>query len=538
MQPRHADLVAKLKTNFPVLVPQLFLVLRTALLFVVFLVVDRAMKTAGDLPAESYAEPYLLAGLVERLGPVLLVSLLALTALLVRFGFLFDRWSALGLGSSLRTFIVALACLMAWPFTTLGYNYYFDQGYTIDRLVISALVPLIWFRPVFVYPFLLLAFAFLWQLGEPDLSSGEHFPFNLQILQVLNLFGAFFLLHALTGKRKTDGFLFLTCCLIASAYWVPGAAKLGMDWITFGHLYLMPLAAYAHGWLSFLEPSQVVALAQTVSWFDWPMRVLLLVVEVGSLCFLWRRSVSCALLVAVTIFHAGTFALYGYLFWTWTGLNLCVLALLMRDRRAHRIAVYSRTYFVMSLLLIATAGRWARPARLAWFDTRLTQTIRFDVVGVSGGTYSLPSRFFSPYGDVFTMANFGYVVADRPRLVFPYGTTSNRAVAERLMDATTPSQIFSLEAEIGSYRYNEQRAQRLYQFIERYFTHWNLAERSGFELEVLGPPAQFWSFPRAGAFRGEEDVRTVIVKEVTMLYDDERLTVIREIEIARIEISS
>ena len=73
MQPRHADLVAKLKTNFPVLVPQLFLVLRTALLFVVFLVVDRAMKTAGDLPAESYAEPYLLAGLAWiPIGPVAL----------------------------------------------------------------------------------------------------------------------------------------------------------------------------------------------------------------------------------------------------------------------------------------------------------------------------------------------------------------------------------------------------------------------------------------------------------------------------------
>ena len=515
---------------------RLFIVLRIATLLAAFLLVDFFLRRAGDLPSDSYARGSLLAGLIDRIGVATVLGLLGLAMILARYGGLLDPWSAFELGGRLRGFIVLLAFLMAWPFTTFEFNYFFDQGYYLERILLALLLPLIWARPVFIYPFLLIAFAILWQLGEPQLSSGAIFPHKLQVLHVLDLFAALLMLHAFTGSRRIDGFFFLTCRLIAGAYWVPGFAKLEMGWITHGHLYHMPLAAYAHGWLSFLEPTTIVAYAQAMAWFDWPMRIFVSIAEIGCLVFLWRRTVTFALLGAVTLFHIATFALYGYLFWTWIALDIAVLVVLARDRRERRIDIYSPTHFAASVVLIAFVSHWAQPASLAWFDTRLSYTYRYEVVGVSGERYRLPPRFFAPYGDVFTMANFSYLVRQHGLLVSPYGITGDRARADRLMEARTPSDIYSLESEIGLRRYDAERAQRFYDFIERYMTNWNARDRSGFNPAALRPPPQFWSFPRDDAFIGQENVREVIVKEVTSLYDNERLKVIRELELARIAI--
>ena len=99
---------------------------------------------------------------------------------------------------------------------------------------------------------------------------------------LLNMFGAVFLVHALFGRRRTDLFYFFALCLVAAAYWQPALTKLKLNWIAHGQLYHMPLAAYAHGWLSFLDPETMVNFSRFVSWFDWPMRIFVYVVEANS----------------------------------------------------------------------------------------------------------------------------------------------------------------------------------------------------------------------------------------------------------------
>ena len=119
---------------------------------------------------------------------------------------------------------------MAWHFSTYGYNYYLDQGHYLDRALLLVLAALVWWRPLFIYPFLLLAFALMWQLAEPGLG-GSIFAHKLQVLHVLNLFAAFFVVHSVSGSGRTDVFLLLCCCLVATAYWVAALAKLDLNWI-------------------------------------------------------------------------------------------------------------------------------------------------------------------------------------------------------------------------------------------------------------------------------------------------------------------
>ena len=329
--------------------PSLQFCIRTVVLLATFLAVDRFMLRVIHLPTESYEQPFLFLEVLKRLGAIGIGAIGAVAFLLSRYGTLLSKWDAFDHSRELRWFIVFLAALMAWPFATLDYNYYFDQGYYVDRILIAVLFALIYFRPIFVFPFLILVFAMMWQLDHPGISEFFIFPHKLQVLHVLNLFGAVFLLHAFTGNRRTDGFYFFTCCLVAAGYWQPALWKFKIDWLTYGHLNFMPLAAHAHGWLAFLPASTVVDLANFVATFDRPLQIFTIAIEAGCLLFLINRHVSIALLISLIAFHLGVFAFYGYLFWTWILLDIALVVVLIRDLGARQIPIYGRGPLLISI---------------------------------------------------------------------------------------------------------------------------------------------------------------------------------------------
>ena len=518
--------------------PIAIFIARIASLLLLFMFVDYFMRRAGFLDASGYEKPYLVFEILRRLGFWAVAAMIALTIVLMRYGTLMSRWSALDAGRQMRWFIVFLAALMAWPFSTYEYNFYFDQGHYMDRIAIAVLVLLVYYRPVFIYPFLLLAFAIMWQFGEPPLGFGAIFPHKLQVLHVLNLFAAVFLVHALTGSRRIDDFLLFTCCLVAAAYWVPSISKWELDWLTHGHLYHMPLAAYAHGWLAYLEPATIVTFANKVSRFDWPMMLSVLLFETGCIVFLWRRSVSVTLLATTIVFHIAVFILYGYLFWTWISLNAALLVLLVRDRKTRKVDIYQPRHFVASVILIGFASYWCNPSGLAWLDTRLSYTYRFEAIGESGKRYTLTPEFFGPYAAVMTMGNFPYLVPDLGLLVGPYGVSRVRARADEIMPLKTADEIFALESAVGQNKYDPEHAAQFYEFIVRYVRNRTANPERAAVFRAIGPAPQFWSFDRGNAYHGEEPIREIIIKSITTLFDDERLVVIREFDLKRLTINA
>lgn len=505
-------------------------------LLALYVVVDYFFARAGYLPRDAYSEGSLLVGWVERVGAVPVVLGAVVFGLLLAFGDLACPWTALSCGVRLRRAVVLLAGLIAWSLSTFGYNHYYDQPYLVERLLIVALVPLIWLRPVFVFPFLLVAYVFFWQIYQPVISAGAHLLHKTHLLHVLSLFSAALLFRAATGYRRMDAFVLLAVCLVGGAYWVPALAKLRIDWLDYGTLHHMPIAAWAHGWLAHLESSDVVALARAIEPFDLPLQLFVLAAELGCIAILARRWLTISLLLALSAFHLGVFALYGYFFWTWIALNLTLLALIASDARERRLDLYGPAQFAVSVLLVGLAGYWWSPSPLAWHDTRLAYTYRYEVTDAAGDRYTLPPRFFEPYGDVFTMANFGYLVDSHGMLVFPYGTSRVAEIATGLASATTAEQIFLLEDTAGRRRYDPVMRERFLEFLARYLTNFN---RNGARLEsvaALGPPPQFWSTPRGRVYTGTEPVRQIAVFEVTTLFDGETVREIRRIEIARLPI--
>lgn len=515
--------------------PFVRLCLRYATLLIVFLAFEAIVMRSARLPDAAYEQPFLIVELIRRFGPLISVCLAIAVVVMVRYGKLMLAWSELENGRLLRLFIVFLALVMAWPLSTYGYNYYLDQGHNLDRALIVFLAALLWLRPAFVFPFLFMAFTLLWQLGVPPLA-GTIFAHKLQVLHVLNMFGAFLALRAVSGTRRSSDFVFMACCLVAAAYWLPALAKLRLNWLADPNLHLLPLAAYAHGWLGFLEPATIVRFSQWVAPFDLPLAIFVLVAEGLCLTFLLHRKLSIGLLVAVIVFHTGVFIYYGFCFWTWVALDAALLVLLLNDLSARRIPIYDRNHLVISVLLIGLGAFWARPPELGWHDTRLTYTYRIDAVGADARRFTLSPRFFSPYEDVFTLMSFSFLVEDHPVLTAPYGVTKDQARARAVNDANTAADVFRLEARIDDVPFNAGRAGDFYALIQRFTSNWNARGRKMSWLEHIKAPRQFWDFSGERPHRANGEIHELIVTEITMFFDGSQLRPIREAELGRLTV--
>jgi len=460
------------------------------------------------------------------------IALLIVTALSVTTGAWKINWHQFEFGRQLRKFILLLATVMVWFVVTLDHNAYFNQGFFADRLILLTVLALFFWRPIFIFPLLIVTYMLFWQLAEPRLNNGSHFAHKLQVLHVLNLFAAWFLLHAHNKKYRLSHFIFLTGCLVASAYWVPAFKKILIGWLYEGELFTMHLNAYAHGWLSFLEPQTIVKISSVTAIFEWPMRVFVLVIEAACILFFWKRRFALFLLTSLCVFHLGVFYLFGYFFWTWILLNIAFISLLLRVTSAQH-SVFTPPYLVLGVVLIFSAKIWCNPASLAWIDGRLTYTYRFVAVGESQTQYQLPFDYFEPYGDVFTMSNFSYLSDNHKMLANPYGST-NRSTAKSLQSVKTIDELITLEKNKGWTSYNQEQTKHFRDFLTQYIRNKNANNKNKW-LNAIAPPRQFWTQGRGNEYTGQEPIISVIVEEVTTLFNGTELSEIRNLDLMEVK---
>jgi hypothetical protein len=509
--------------------------LQIVTLLLVYIVLESLLKQATQLPQSAYFQTFLTSAIMGKFGVVKLLALVTILIISWKKGSLLSRWQTFQQSKLIRLFVVFLALSLAWPLVTLGYNFYFDQGYYLDRVLLLILVAALWWRPMFILPFLVVAMTIMWQLKQPNLG-GSILAHKMQVFNVLILFAATFLIHVVSGYKKTQTFVFMTCCMVASAYWQPALAKLQLDWFNHGQLNYMLMAANAHGWMSFLTSEQIVSFAHHIAWLDWPMRIFVITVEAGCLFFMLHHRVSKILLMALCGFHLAVFTMLGFLFWTWILLDLALLYLLIKGLPKQHWLIYNKRHLAWSVVLIGLCTFWAKPPALGWFDTRLTYTYKIEVVDEFEHHFVLSPEFFAPYEDVFTMASFHYLVEDHTVLVGPYGVTQSAEKVDALQFIFNREELMALEKTYDDIQFNPTRAETFYHFVKQFIINHNSQVSSPIGLGYLAPPRQFWSYKEHEVKQLNQKIKTVIVTEITTLYNDVTLDVIRQKELRQLEI--
>ena len=505
---------------------------RVGILLVAYVFLERGLRQTSHLSARAYAEPVLLVGLVQRLSENLLPVLLFGVLIITRFHALVRAWRDFEHGAELRALIALLIGIYAWTFGAYDYNFYFGQTHGLDRVLLIVCAGLTLWRPIFVLPFLAFTFALIWQFDYPLAWQFSWTEIDLP-LRALVLFGAAFLVNTATRERRTDTFLFLLLCLVASAYWSPGIGKIELDWLTHPYLYFLLPAGYAHGWLGFLDANSIVALTQWLAPFTVPMMLFTLVVELGALVALWRPNITLWWLIACVGLHVGILLVCGIAFWKWILLQVGLMLIWRNHRTAGHLPIYSRTQFLLSLVLIGGSSIWFRPVPLAWYDTPVTRTLRLEAVGASGTTYVLPSQLFSQYADLLTFSNFGWLDPARHIPNQIWGVTMDREIARALVDVKSFEQFDAFESERGHSEFDANRAELFDEFLRQF-----IGKRALHAPAVsVQAPGHLWVWARPPVYAAQEPIQRIQVYQLTWLYHDgaidSRRRLIREIAIAK-----
>jgi hypothetical protein len=513
----------------PAMQAQLRLSVRVGALLALAVVAEMWLMRLTHLPQASYSRRILAAEVVAPLvsgKPFFLVTLLGLlvaTAAAARARSLGAGWQDFEHGGRLRALIVLVAAVLAWAYATYGYNFFLGQGHDLDRFLLLALVPLLAWRPVFVFAFLLVLLPILWQFGYP--IGGFSWAAPMLLIRVLVLFGALWVVRTSMGRARTADFVFLLCCLIAAHYWVSGFGKLQLGWLARDRIgYLLP-ATYANGWLAFLEPDRIAELTRALLWLNGPAKLATLLIECGALFALWRRRTLRLFLVAWIGLHGAIFLATGIFFWKWMLLAAVVL-LLFFGRRGPQLPIFTRAHFLLSLVLIGGGALWFRPQKLAWLDARVSYTYRIEAVGQSGRSYSLPPRFFAPYDYQFTLGNFRYLVA-APHLPITWGATYRRELADALQHSTTAEQVLALEAELGQNAFDPERSAGFDRFVQQFVGNWNRRQGAREWWGLVQAPPLLWTFSRGPLPSAADPLVRIVVYQVTSLFDDEHYREIR-----------
>ena len=517
---------------------------RIAILLVTFMTLHKVILKVFRLPEEAYTGESILWECLPHRGIVLILALVLAGVLILVLPRLRQGWAQFESGASLRWFIGLLTAILAWACSTYAYNAYYDQFHLTDRVALVLLAALVFWRPIFTLPFVACLWAVIWQFNYPSIGFYIQEAEFKPLVKILTLFSAAFLIRAVVSGRRMNDFLFLTLCLVAANFWVPGYGKLSIGWITHGHLYYMFVASYTHGWLAFLEPDTVVSITRILAVFDWPMRIGTLLIEGGALFLFLHVRAAKWFLVFFTVLIGGFFLLFGFFFWKWMILHGALLILIFRQSdqasASRRRDLFTRRRFALSLVVIGASSIWFASPRLAWFDTPFANMTQYEAIGQSGATYDLPLSFFAPYNSHLAMAHFLPFLTPTPILTSPYGITYDRSLADTFLEARTPQDVIRIEGtRAGTSREDKAFAKQFDEFVRRTVTVSNrnaaVGRGSGF-LSLIRPPSFLLTFAPGNPYRHEEPIVSVHVYRISSFFDGQNYTVFRRDLLRTIEI--
>ena len=478
------------------------------------------------------------------------------------------QWKTYGRIAQVITFTAV--GIMAWSYSTHGYNLYVDQAHVPDRLLVLALALGVALHPGFIAPYscvLLLSMSqFLYPIDSYSLTD-KQMPLNAIIL-----FAAFHLTCVLkvsidrmaarlrSKRRSSDDqslrrkayllsrprwlmcrlngglFLFVLLCMIGACYFVPAMSKIqispsGIEWLTNNDLSRHVAGSTLRENHFFFSRGGSDAAASLAGEYGGLLAFGTLALEFSAILLLLNRRVSSALLFLFALLHVGICGLSGIFFWKWVILD-GVLAILVLTRGAR--AIYTKRGFLLSVVLMLTASMHFRPIKLAWFDTALLGSYRVTILTEGGQELDLVKTSARPFEMLFVFERFDFINTEK--MHEGMNVTVHYDIAKRINGAGAEGAMDILERE-GVVEFDEEAAKVFDEFIVRYFQNWNRRQDHGIPpFDAVPPPNHILSGPSKNIFRWDQRVTQVDFHFRTAYFDGETTHSLKEVPIRRVVI--
>ncbi len=414
------------------------------------------------------------------------------------------EWGTFEHPKLVRWFILLLAGFLTWNYAFYDFNFYFDQGHVVDRLLLICLLVGVWRSPIFIPGFLavcLLAMGqFNYPLGSPTVVDKK------VVIEFLMIFCAFVLVRPFVKVKVTTLFV-LMISLLAANYFIPmlGKMQLGRHWYSWtleSDLHVHYQISLARGWLSFVSEETREGIGNFIrNWNSW-LVIGTSIIELSAIVLLLNRKLSIVLFIAFSLFHIGVFFESGIFFWKWILFNLTFVIILWKANEHFKRELFTKSNFLISLVLVLCSTYVFDPVRLSWLDTNFGHGFEYYAVDNTGNETRFSPNRIRPYQHSTTFHRFQYLVDDSVQVARV--SNVDHEVFETLRDINF--QQFDQWADSNCAKtYSARRTMAFSKFINQWIDHYNGTGDTRYVWSYLKAPDHIYttkflnsSLPEAG----------------------------------------
>jgi hypothetical protein len=478
-------------------------------------------------------------------------------------------WQAVDPVGAVRAITTAVAAIVAWKAATIGVNLVLADTRVRARIVTVVAAVLVWWHPV--------ALVVLLNVSINDLHGWEHH--RHMPLRVLFAVLSFSLVCGLAGAsaaavgvalpQSSGAALFVVLVVATSHYVIPAIGKLrtGMhpfDWMLENRFDCIAACAFSWGWRRDRSEAQAVRLSRIVRRLNPVFGVLTAIAELSTAFALVDVRVAIAALLAVTAMHLGIVALAGLFFWeyaaTCTAMATVLFVMSGDPGVAGAFSIGTAAAALLAMWLSVYILKLWRPWPVSWWDGPFATVTEMVAVGDSGIEYGLEAGGFGPNARAFART-FGHAYCDQPIIqahpgsridsmdshdgeIEQPGGVREHAHPKVFRDALIatggdPTQLAAVKQRYGRLRCSAERAEYCDRFLIAHFRALNAGGRISMLPERLmwlgAPVGQHYRFAQAEPYRGQEPVRSLVLRVREEFYTGDRFVsntrTIREISI-------
>ncbi len=431
-------------------------------------------------------------------------------------------WQALSANTLIKLFFLVPGILLCWEMLTYDYNYYLNNYFLLEQILLITFLILIWFNPIYSVWFLMLAFLFR---GQFDYPIGGFPLFDKKVLFDIYVLLIAFLLINTRKQLQAQMLPLLLLILMAASYFATGIGKIkftphGYEWFLQNPLEYVVMNGNDRGWT--VSAVTVGLLAKYKELFQF----LIMLLELSTLFMLYKRVGAIILIASCMIMHLFIFYFGGIFFWKWLVVDTMLLVYLSSKSGKK---IFKPDFFKASLLVIPLGVFWMSAFTIGWLDTKYNQTFEYEVELKNGNIYNASKSLFNPYHQLFYHDKFLYTLNEKRIKITGFGYTFNYPLSKAINESTIDN-LYELEQQYGMNLYNKTKDELHTHFIRTFIQNYNQRINETPLWSFLKAPEHIYNFPEKPVYANQGEIKKVnVYVKKTYIFQHQLHTIERKI---------
>ena len=352
------------------------------------------------------------------------------------------------------------------------YNYYFNEYYIFDRLILLILgISFIWLP--WLIPILILT-CILW-IRQQFVPLGYCSVLDKRLFYEIPLI---FLAYLCVPKKISISLKYVwivVFSLFASNYFVSGLGKLQIgpelhSWITDNNLFVHFIFSHQFGWLNFMNNKNIELITLFLSKYEVILCFFTVITELGAVLIGAFFKTAVLILSLLLIFHLGVFIESGIFFWKWVYVILLFLMVLFKYKSEFKFHFFSYFTFTAIAMFCIISKKVFNPVELSWWDAKYNVRFEYFVNTSLENTRQISGHFFAPYEQYFTFQRlYGLVPNEIMLPAIPFSDY----LKYKELQCITPDKCRNWRNNNKQPTYDAKEVEVLREFIITYFRNYN-----------------------------------------------------------------